>query len=683
MAQLVNVPGVGQLSFPDGMSQDDMAAAIQRNFPQIHQPAQEESFTDRVGHQLGLTVRAGVNGVMALPAMVSDAVTGPINAGMDLTMGKGNGPRFTRAAQAVNDLMDAAGVAQPQNAQERIVQDAASAIAGVGTGAGIGKVLSGTGNATAQAVGDMLQDGLGLQATSAATSAGAASDVREHGGGAGAQTLAAVAGALAPMVPTATAAAVRGALRGSDVEQAAQNLAHFDAAGVSPTLGQVTQNKLIQSVESLLNKTPGGAGVMRNFADQQADDMAQAVQRLSDELAPGASAANAGEAITRGVTTFKDGIKAIQQKLYGTLDNFIPAETPIPVTNTQAALSDLTAGIPGAPNLSQFFVNSKMAGLDAALVKDMEQASTGALPYDAIKRLRTLVGNEITDHSLVSDVPRAQWKYLYSSLSNDLGAAAKAAGPQAEQTWQWANQFTKSQLGRLEDLSGIVSKDSPEKIFNAAISGTAEGDTIVKRVIDALPMQERREVAAAVLQRLGRAAPGQQNAMGDAFSSEAFLSNLSKLSPQAKQTIFGRTDLGGVLGQIEHYAHVADFRRMGGKVFANGSGTASAAAQMGVAGSIGAGVVAATQGHMGPLMAALTVPATAWGAAKAVTSPTLRRLATTATTPLQGAQAAAVRIPSIMQANSVDQAIQAARASVPDVQVPIAQPKRLEKKVLR
>lgn len=36
MPQTINVPGVGQLQFPDGMSQADMAAAIQKNFPQIH-----------------------------------------------------------------------------------------------------------------------------------------------------------------------------------------------------------------------------------------------------------------------------------------------------------------------------------------------------------------------------------------------------------------------------------------------------------------------------------------------------------------------------------------------------------------------------------------------------------------------------------------------------------------------
>ena len=47
MAQTVNVPGVGQLNFPDNMSQADMAAAIQKNFPQIHgQAAPAPSPTD-------------------------------------------------------------------------------------------------------------------------------------------------------------------------------------------------------------------------------------------------------------------------------------------------------------------------------------------------------------------------------------------------------------------------------------------------------------------------------------------------------------------------------------------------------------------------------------------------------------------------------------------------------------
>lgn len=39
MTTTVNIPGVGSLNFPDGMSQADMAAAIKKNFPQIHNPA--------------------------------------------------------------------------------------------------------------------------------------------------------------------------------------------------------------------------------------------------------------------------------------------------------------------------------------------------------------------------------------------------------------------------------------------------------------------------------------------------------------------------------------------------------------------------------------------------------------------------------------------------------------------
>jgi hypothetical protein len=53
MTQVVNIPGVGKLNFPDGMSQADMAAAIQRNFPQIHGAQQPRSLDDTIPGQDG------------------------------------------------------------------------------------------------------------------------------------------------------------------------------------------------------------------------------------------------------------------------------------------------------------------------------------------------------------------------------------------------------------------------------------------------------------------------------------------------------------------------------------------------------------------------------------------------------------------------------------------------------
>ena len=237
-----------------------------------------------------------------------------------------------------------------------------------------------------------------------------------------------------------------------------------------------------------------------------------------------------------------------------------------------------------------------------------------------------------------------------------MGVAAKNAGPEAESVWQWANQYTKTQLGRLEELSGIVSKDAPEKVFADAVAGTAEGDTIAKRVISALPMQERREVSAALLQRLGRATPGQQNAMGDAFSTETFLTNLSRMSPQARQTLFGRTDLDGVIERVQKFAAVADTRREGGRIFANPSGTAPAAAQIGLGGGIAGGVVAAAAGQPLPLMGALAVPAMANAGAKVMTSPKVLELAATQTAMSPGAGAAMVNAAASVDAGGQPQA---------------------------
>lgn len=654
--------------------------------------AKPRSWIDDLGHQLGLTARAAVTGAASIPAMAADAlIVAPANAAMsayDKVAGnKEPSYRFKPQTQALNDVMTSAGVAVPETATERVVQDAASSVAGAGSMVKGGMALAKyAGGPVTKGVGEVLAAGPKLQLASAATGAGASGVVREGGGGEGAQIAAGLAGALAPsLVPAAVAGTVRGVLRGGEAgrQRIADNLETFKAAGVEPTLGQAAGGKL-QRVEALVSKAPGGSGVVASYAQKQADDMAESVQRLSNELAPGANAMNAGEAITRGITAFKQGVKATQQKLYANLDNHIPAGTRITSERTQAALADLNTDIAGAPAMSKWFKNAKIQGLEDGLISDT--SSTGAvlsrpgikeqvakmqaqlesdaariaaanaerrqlgmknlepeitpaqiqekidgfltkqidkkLPYESVKKFRTLVGRELTDNGLTSDVPRSKWQALYAALSDDLGVAATKAGPEAEASWKWANQYTKSQMERLEQLSGIVSRDAPEKVFAAAVSGTIEGDTVIKRVINALPKQERREVAAAVLQRMGRATTGQQNAMGDAFSSETFLSNLNKLSPASRKTIFGRTDIKGIEEQVGNFAKVAEMRREGGKIFANPSGTASTGAQLVNASAIGSGITASiATGNPLPLLAATAPMVGANRVAKMLTNP--------------------------------------------------------------
>lgn len=163
----------------------------------------KRSMIDELGRQLGLTARAAVTGVASIPAMMSDAVTGPINSGLDAVAGKGNGFRFQPASQALGNIMTGAGVPVPESATERVVQDAASSVAGAGSmvKGGLALANSAAGPA-ARGVGELLATGPGLQLASAATGSGASGVVRENGGGEGAQIAAGLVGSMAPSAAT-------------------------------------------------------------------------------------------------------------------------------------------------------------------------------------------------------------------------------------------------------------------------------------------------------------------------------------------------------------------------------------------------------------------------------------------------------------------------------------------------
>lgn len=600
------------------MSDEDLLASLSPRAA----PAPDRSTVGAIGHQLGLTARAAVQGAAALPGMVSDAVTGPINAGLDAVRGEGNGFRFQKVSSALGNIMDKAGVAQPENATERVVQDAATGAASAASGVGTGQILTKATGPISRALGTMLSAGAGTQIVSGAAGAGAAGVARESGGGALAQGVAGVVGALAPSAASfAAQAAIRGAVRGGQAgrQQVADNLATFEgAAGTTPTLGQATQSRVFQGIETGLANIVGGSGIMVRKAEQQAKALQQSVQDLADRLSPGATATDAGEAIARGVNTFRDNVKVTQQRLYNQLDRFIAPNAPTTVSNTSAAMKELNAGIDGAENLSKWFRNAQLSDLEKSLLADLQAAGpSAALPYEAVKKLRTLVGRTMSDTNMLSPITRDKWAPVYAALSEDLGIAAKAAGPQAEQAWTRANTFTRLASQRMEQISSIVNRDAPEHIFKAATSGLADGGTQIRRLMKSMPVENRREVAAAVLQRLGRAKNSAQDELGTAFSSETFLSNLAALSPGARKALFSSSGFPGLEQRVNQMGRMASVRREGSTVFANPSGTARLLGLGAWASQFGAAI---WRGDAAGIAAALAVPAATNVMARAATS---------------------------------------------------------------
>ena len=399
------------------------------------------------------------------------------------------------------------------------------------------------------------------------------------------QVLAGLAGGVAPSVARiGIAEGARRLARGGEEgrQRVAQNIQTFEDAGTKPSIGQATESRVARATESLLTRAPGGAGRMADRAEAQGQEIGANIETLATKLSPKASGEQAGRAIQRGITGddgFVAAFKKKQETLYDELDTHIAKDMPVKVGKTSAALQDLNQDIKGAPAISEFFKNAKIKGIEGALKADTKNGAT--LPYEAIKKLRTLVGREMADSSIMSDVPRSKWKALYAALSGDLESAATGAGPKATAAFNRANNFTRAGMKRLEVLDSVVDKaGGPEAVFRAATSGAKEGATTLRAVMQSLPDKAKKTLSAGVLRRMGRATSGRQDDLGEKFSTETFLTNWNAMSPQAKAVLFDRYGKG-FRQDMDSVAKVASNLREGSAVFRNPSGTSQAAAQTG------------------------------------------------------------------------------------------------------
>lgn len=78
--QPINIPGVGTVNFPDGMSNDDITAAIQKNYPQLTGPQtqhpDDSPFLKGIKDFGNEAARVGAKTITGLPLMAGDAAAG-------------------------------------------------------------------------------------------------------------------------------------------------------------------------------------------------------------------------------------------------------------------------------------------------------------------------------------------------------------------------------------------------------------------------------------------------------------------------------------------------------------------------------------------------------------------------------------------------------------------------------
>ncbi len=404
--------------------------------------------------------------------------------------------------------------------------------------------------------------------------------------------------AVAPLILKPLKGAITGF--GKTGVATSKRLSDYIDAGVTPSLGQVTQKRGMQTVELLLGNFPGSSGkiaaVAGNAQKQLGDKVLSTAKDLigktvvPDESIVGRALKNSIDGVNN-TKSFVGLFNAKAGTLFGKLDKYIKKDDLIDLRKAKGStintIRSLADDIPGAKNVGDLLKSPFISDLFGRISKDITK--NGELPYAAVKAIKQKIGKKMASFDLIPDVEKGQLKLIYKALSEDLKIAAKKyGGDKAVKEVINANKFYSKGLQRIEDyLQPIVNTADPDKLVMSLLSSGKEGATRLNAVRNSLAKVNKatandnyKILVSNILERLGRMQPAQTFG-GDTvmtagrFSSETFLTNFSKLSEKAKDSLFRNAPFGKQFQKdLQQVLNISDNIRASGKTFANPSGTA-------------------------------------------------------------------------------------------------------------
>tara|TARA_R110000803_G_scaffold26516_1_gene62624 strand:+ start:923 stop:2845 length:1923 start_codon:yes stop_codon:yes gene_type:complete len=360
--------------------------------------------------------------------------------------------------------------------------------------------------------------------------------------------------------------------------------------GVLPEMGM--QGRLGSMMQSGLEASPISNPFISSRTGKVVDQLDEAAQAAAAKAGTATTMETAGEGLTKGAQTWVNKFQKRASDLYGQLDQYVRPDDLLPASNTVEALEEMVKHFELYPNLA------KHIGINQykAILNDLKSGGIEtAIPFSLIKDIRTTYGTSIGNlDSPLGGMETAKLKRIYGALSDDMRVAAEASGPNALKAWERANKFYKGGADRIENvlkplLDAKTGVDAYKKMENILLEGNVKQSlNSLMRIRNSLPKDDFDTFRSTLINRLGRAKPGAQDAGGEVFSPSVFLTNYNRMEKGPRRIVFG--ELNEEMGKL---AKVVDLAKDASKDInrsRTATGTMSAGAVLagsyGVAGSI-------------------------------------------------------------------------------------------------
>ena len=596
-----------EVTAPDGATQDQIIAyAKQQWAASIKTPERpKETANSDVASQAGLALRSAVKGGAAIPAMLADAVTGPLNFAQDKLIGPGRGVRFQQALPALDRALTAAGLPEPDTPTQRIVSK------GVELGTGAGAAAKGAGWLAKGASGvarDVLMRLAANPETQVAAGIGsglAGQQSAESGGGAGSQFVSSLlgglggagiaggiksaAGALAqrnapqlqpveierritailerqgidpasitPAMKQALMADVQKALKlpGGLNEQAVARLADYRRLGLTPTRGRVTLDPFDVTQEQNAMRVAAATGARDAKLPAIAQDNNRGLLTAMDEMQPINDRVLLGERAMGPIMARDAAMKANVDSLYSAARDTSGRSLPLEGgTFTRMANEALDQA-----NVGSF--------LPPDIARKMNDIATGKYPLtvDVAEQLKTSIGNlqrNSADGNVRTALGIVRRALDEAPLQNDrlwnpgnvpavpgmVPPSTAAAGRESVEAFNAARSAARERFGWQQATPAVqrtLEGAAPDAFIQREVISRSAAASDVARLAAELAgnPQATQAVRSGIVQHLKDAAIGKGNDAQTAnFSGRQWLSALSEIGDQKMRAFFSPAEV--------------------------------------------------------------------------------------------------------------------------------------------
>lgn len=323
---------------------------------------------------------------------------------------------------------------------------------------------------------------------------------------------------------------------------------------------------------ALAAQTPLGAGPVVRGAREAVGSVGEVAGRTAASAGRVLDTEGAGELVQRGAQAYIKRTSSTGGRLYKKAEQLARGAMVNP-TQANKVLDDQIATLSETPS-----TNAAALGI----LNDLKADLAKSLSVSAVRNLRTDMRARFMKEGLRGSALETRVGQILDAASDDITSSLPK---DAASAYRNADKFWKQRVEQIDTILAPVIGKKGEKSSVAsfqAIERMARGGDSkqLSRLLSSLPEEDAGAVTATIIDRLGQAAPGAQDAVGGVFSPSTFLTNWNKLSPRAKNVLFSPeqrnalNDLATVTSGMKGAARYANVSQTGGVVASLATGGA-------------------------------------------------------------------------------------------------------------